>query len=67
MHSCLSVIQLSRPAVECKMNVHHRCVPLVPHTCGMNFVEPYGRVHLKITTMPTDKDDTTCINISGEW
>jgi serine/threonine protein kinase len=30
----------------------------------MNFVEPYGRLHLKITTMATDKPDTTLINIS---
>jgi len=48
------------------MNVHHRCMPLVAHTCGMNFTEPHGRMHLKLTSEPTDQEGTFCVTISGE-
>ena len=55
-----------RVCAVCKMNVHHRCMPLVAHTCGMNFTEPYGRMHLKLTSEPTDKAGTFCVTVSGE-
>ena len=42
-------------------------MPLVAHTCGMNFTEPYGRVHLRFTSEPTDKEGVYCINVSGEY
>ena len=49
------------------MNVHHRCMPLIANTCGMSFVEPYGRMHLKITSEETDVKGTFCVTITGMY
>ncbi|XP_065899034.1 protein kinase C alpha type-like isoform X2 [Dysidea avara] len=46
----------------CKMNVHHRCHSLVPHTCGQDNTEPYGRIQMLIRCIPL-KEDSQRINI----
>lgn len=58
------LVKQGKKCSMCKMNVHHRCMPLVAHTCGMNFTEPHGRMHLKLTSEPTDQEGTFCVTIS---
>ena len=50
--------------IACKMNVHHRCHSLVPHTCGQDNTEPYGRIQMLIRCIPL-KEDSQRINIQG--
>lgn len=45
---------------NCNMNVHKKCMKVVPNTCGFDFTELYGRIYLKLQLLiPKDGEGNT--------